>query len=69
MLRGKMTIQDVARLTGIRDHTLRRLESTGALPQAKRDRLSGNRRVYSPEDVEIIRRHVAELQQEHPCGT
>jgi DNA-binding transcriptional MerR regulator len=61
MLRSYLTIADVEERTGIPSWTVRRLEAIGKLPPARRDRLSGNRRIYTESDVEQIRTALREL--------
>ena len=54
MVRTHMTISDVADELGLGPWTLRRLESLGRIPAARRDGLSG-KRIYSETDIPHLR--------------
>lgn len=54
MVRSHMTISDASNELGIEPWTLRRLESLGRIPAARRDGLSG-KRIYSDADIPQLR--------------
>ncbi len=55
MHRNRFTISEAAHLVNLNAWDLRRLESLGTIPQARRDPVSGRNRLYTAEDVQQIR--------------
>lgn len=60
VIRNHYSIAEAAVRVGIKAWTLRRLESQGRIPAARRDPLCGAR-VYDADDIETIRKIIADM--------
>jgi len=68
MIRGNLTIADVAKLVGVNAWTLRRLEALGRIPAPQRDQLCGAR-TYTESDLNQIREALRHLADAHTLAT
>ena len=65
MIKGNLTINDAAAMSGASADTLRRLEREGLIPAPARDALTGYR-VYDQAAIEALRAALAELGYRAP---
>ncbi len=67
MVRKNYTISEAAEQVGVGPWTLRRLERQGRIPAARRDLLA-RARVYSEEDLAVLKVALAALTDDATCA-